>query len=204
MCTASLLHLSGTDMVYKSSTVIETLRADTTRPLAFYYIDFNDSAKQNMNNLLRSLIEQLCFFGPHAMEQVKALYAQFHHGQQQPTTTALASTFEELVEGIGSSYVVIDALDECRERAGLLSYIAELAQNHIGLKLLVTSRRETDIEFALRSAVKFQVCIQNKFVDADVQLHVQQQLNDDCRLRTWPPKVHDEIELTLVDRANGM
>ena len=41
-------------------------------------------------------------------------------------------------------------------------------------------------------------------VDSDIRLHVRRLLADDSRLRKWPPKVKEEIEISLVRGARGM
>ncbi|KAF2178431.1 hypothetical protein K469DRAFT_599451, partial [Zopfia rhizophila CBS 207.26] len=76
------------------------------------------------------------------------------------------------------------------------------------LHLLVTSRRERDIESSLECFVDRQhtISLQSELVDKDIQRYVQQRLSDDKSLRKWQkdPAIRQEIENTLTKGACGM
>ncbi|KAF1969208.1 hypothetical protein BU23DRAFT_477739 [Bimuria novae-zelandiae CBS 107.79] len=104
---------------------------------------------------------------------------------------------------------MLDALDECVQRADLMDMLETIAgwqfQN---LHLLVTSRRERDIENSLEVFVDGQhiICLQSVLVDKDIQRYVRQRLSDDKRLRKWErdAAIMGDIEATLMDGAKGM
>ena len=48
------------------------------------------------------------------------------------------------------------------------------------------------------------ICIQSKMLDADVKLHIQNQLASDNKLKNWPPELKFEIERYLIEHVNGM
>lgn len=105
------------------------------------------------------------------------------------------------------AYVVLDALDECTEREDLLAFIEELVRTELNqLHILTTSRREGDIEASLGPLTQDQnkICIQSALVDADIQVHIRERFQNDPKLSRWPPKVHAEIEESLIKDANGM
>jgi hypothetical protein len=95
---------------------------------------------------------------------------------------------QSMIQDLPQSYIMLDALDECTQRAELM----EIFETMVGWKvpnlhLLVTSRRERDIESSLEGFVGPQnsICLQSEVVDKDIQRYVQQRLSDDKRLRKW-------------------
>ena len=192
-----------------SSTIVEHVKSCyelvPAVAIAYFYFDFNDTEKQRHEKLLRSLIEQLSLQSMKSMEALNALFARCQNGQQQPIPDALASTFQYILGNFQQTFIILDALDECKEREELL----RLLENLIGwrvenLHVLVTSRRERDIEESLEHFITGQVCIQSAVVDADIHIHLCERLQNDPKLKRWPLNVQKEIEKTLMDGAHGM
>jgi hypothetical protein len=107
------------------------------------------------------------------------------------------------------SYIVLDALDECTDRAELMIILERMAgwkldESHV----LVTSRKERDIEISLESIVDTQniICLQSELVDMDISTYVRQRLSDDKSLSKWQrdPDIRHEIETALMKGAHGM
>lgn len=76
------------------------------------------------------------------------------------------------------------------------------------LHLLMTSRKERDIERSLETYVGEEdtVCLQKDVVDKDIQRYVQQRLGVDKGLAKWNKDVaiRQEIEAALMGGARGM
>jgi hypothetical protein len=76
------------------------------------------------------------------------------------------------------------------------------------LHLLVTGRKEWDIESTLRGFVDDQsrMCLQSTLVDKDIQRYVRQRLFEDKRLRKWEKdaSIMGKIETALMSGAKGM
>lgn len=111
--------------------------------------------------------------------------------------------------------IVLDALDECTTRSGLqnkglLSWIKGLLRSKLkNFHILVTSRQEADIELALNECVHAEdmLSIKSDVVTNDIRSYVQSTIRQDETLRRrWEalPNVQEEIEKTIVDKANGM
>jgi hypothetical protein len=133
------------------------------------------------------------------------LFARSQDGQQQPTTEGLTSTLQLILRDFHQSFIILDALDESREKEELL----ELTENIVKWKLetlhlLATSQREKDIEENLMPLITGQICIQSTLVDADIRIHIRERLQNDAKLRKWPEDVRMEIEKTLMGGAKGM
>jgi hypothetical protein len=76
------------------------------------------------------------------------------------------------------------------------------------MHLLMTSRKERDIERSLESYIKEEdtLCLQRDVVDKDIQRYVQQRLYVDKGLAKWnkDAAVRQEIETALMGGARGM
>ncbi|KAF2681187.1 hypothetical protein K458DRAFT_433717 [Lentithecium fluviatile CBS 122367] len=82
-------------------------------------------------------------------------------------------------------YIFLDALDECTQRSELLDVLEAVAGWQLqNLHLLMTSRKEQDIESSLKGYVDEgdTGCLQSDVVDKDIQRYVQQRLSDDKSL----------------------
>lgn len=176
--------------------------------VAFYYFSFNDSEKQKVCNILRSLIAQLAAQNDRLLVNVEALHDYYPQGG--PPVDALKITLRSALELQGEVSLLVDALDECPSDGGVRQeFCATLAEfsswGLSNLHILATSRREPDIEEALSQiSAMTAISIQNQVVDTDVGLHVRSQLASETKLKKWPYHIKDEIEVTLVAGANGM
>lgn len=173
--------------------------------VTYFYFDFNDSRKQSHEDLLRSLIEQLSVQLIDTPAELNAVYSRFQDGQQQPTADALTSTLQHMLKYFDQTFIILDALDECKEREELLGLIKDVVEWKLkNLHVLATSRRERDIEEALEPLITEEICIQSALVNADIHTHICELLRNDPKLKKWPANVQEEIEKTLMDGSHGM
>jgi hypothetical protein len=198
-----------------SSTIINYLeKTYPERLLLYFYFDFTDSNKQTLENVIRSLISQLYCRCTDAHTSLDSLFSSHENGRHQPSCDSLCRVFLQMVDQVKEVYVVLDALDECHTRKGsnfegLLSWIEILLQSgQRNLNLLVTSRPEHDIELVLRKMAKNEdiVPIQSKLIDDDIRSYVHTRVRQGKGLRRWDsrPDVLEEIEVQLMEKANGM
>ena len=195
-----------------SSTIIEDVAShcdhDTNLAVVYFYFDFNDSEKQETEKMIRSLLSQLGRQRSTA-QSIRSLYSGCKDGGRSPTCNELLAALQGMVRDFDGVFIVLDALDECKEREKLLKSILELAGWRIGkLHTLVTSRRERDIEDMLDSLVSEdqKLYIQSNLIDKDIRTYVHEKLRTDRGMRRWQkqPKVQMEIEMTLTEKADGM
>ena len=136
------------------------------------------------------------------------MYKRYKYGE--PPISAWKTAIRSLLENSGPSYIIIDALDECPnsggERAKLTSALKDLKEFGIAsLHILVTSRKEADVEKALSPIVTMPpLSIQNTEVDGDIRTYVVNQLGTDPKLSKWPNSIKEEMKRELVERACGM
>ena len=195
-----------------SASIIEDLRdycrLHKSMVVAYYYIDFSDTANANVGGILRSLMKQICISTDRLPKVVESLCSQHRASGQQPSTLSLISVLHALEEELAiQTFVVIDALDEYleHERAELLHAIVSLlGEGFTMIRILVTSRAEHDINFSLSPAATEIIAIENEKIDADIKIYIRQRLSEDARLCRLPSHVKEEVELKLGKGAQGM
>ncbi|RDW76076.1 hypothetical protein BP5796_06897 [Coleophoma crateriformis] len=125
-------------------------RSDSRSAVAYYYFDFNDKEKQNVENLFRSLIVQLSSQSSQISKALTKLYSKFYEGRSRPSCYDLSHTLSELLYEHDQVYILLDALDECNESSELLKWLKEVFQNCLSqLHLIVASRKDRDIDITL-------------------------------------------------------
>ena len=173
----------------------------------YFYFDFNDAEKQRHEKMIRSLICQVFRYCGNSL--LENLYSSCSNGSRQPSEEALLDTLRQMMTFLEDIYIILDALDECEERDELLTDLEHmLSWGDANLHVLVTSRREQDIEEALKPLgdPRDIICIQSNLVNADIRTYVHDRLKTDQKLKRWQTKseVQLEIENTLMEKAHGM
>ena len=134
---------------------------------------------------------------------MKQLYYQHcNKGTQDATIAQLTDTLIEIADHGNGMYIIVDALDESSDWKALLKVVDIILQSKINL--LMTSRKEHDIEIVLANSVDFAIAIQDERVDADVCVHVEQCLQHDPDLSKWDDDLKSEIVTSLTAGAQGM
>ncbi|KAH7363898.1 ectomycorrhiza-induced ankyrin-domain/NACHT-domain-containing protein [Rhexocercosporidium sp. MPI-PUGE-AT-0058] len=212
MASRSFLWLYGIPGCGKSvlcSTAIEAVKSqnksEPSVAIAYFYFDFNDTEKQKHDKFMHSLIEQLAWQSAKAFACLESLFARCQDGMQQPSQDALEVTLQKMLIEFGETFLIFDALDECKEREGLLHLLGNFKSwEAVNLHILVTSRKERDIEESLESVATNKICLQSALVDVDISTYISEGLQNDSRLKRWPTNVRGEIESTLMKGAQGM
>jgi ankyrin repeat domain-containing protein 50 len=200
-----------------SSSVIKHLEQshgpDPRTAMGYFYFSFSDSKKQSAVGMLESLIKQLCCHRPNTPQLVKDL-SQYKEKGQRPNMGILEDALIATIHGFSEVYIIIDALDECPNSGGERKKLLECLKriHKAGLKnlhLLCTSRRETDIEAALKPVFaspftnSFDLSIYRDAIDRDIGLHIDNALAS-SDYESWPEGVKREARESLVAKADGM
>jgi Cdc6-like AAA superfamily ATPase len=210
-----LFGIPGCGKTILSSTAIQHLETCSSQPLLYFYFDFNDTRKQNLEEMVVSLVNQLYTRSERTQKPLDALFVSCDGGRSQPSSQSLCKALTQMIEQAGDIWIVLDALDECRTRAGsetqgLLKWIAAFFNsNKRNVHLLVTSRPEPDISSGLSEIApewEAVVPIQSDLVKDDVETYVRAKVRYGDGLKRWRyrPDVQDKIESCLITKANGM
>lgn len=118
----------------------------------------------------------------------------------------LFNALGEILDNWSHVYLVIDALDECdlEKREEVLTLLVNLSSLAGDIRILVTSRRETDIEQVMQKAAHQIIEMQSNKVDADISLYVQYVLQTDPKMKKWSLSDKQKVKETLVQKAAGM
>jgi hypothetical protein len=131
--------------------VIETLRCVSPSNVLFFFCKNGDDDRDTFLAVARSLIQQAVVQGsaehilPYVLEEsAKGL------GTTLTTTRDAEKILNVCIQGLSSSYVVIDGLDECKpgEKRRLVSWFTGLARrlkdDGLGLRCLFSSQRDEE------------------------------------------------------------
>jgi archaellum biogenesis ATPase FlaH len=189
--------------------VLQLFANDHGKAVVYFYFDFNDTQKQSRELMIRSLISQLSQQFVKMPSSLDMLFSSCKNGQRQPSLDGLLDVVRNLIREFQHVYIILDALDECTDRAELLATLQIIADwKDDALHLLVTSRKEQDIESSLENIVDTQntICLLSELVDKDIFKYIRQRLSVDKKLNKWQkdPEIRYEIEIPLMKGAHGM
>ena len=158
------------------------------------------------DKLMWSLIWQFSLKCEGRVPQVLVnLYTHCGDGHQEPTLGDLQNTLQTILHGFSSTFIVLDALDECTEREKLLSWIQTLIMDkdkNLRVHLIVTSRPEQEIEDKFKSSHYLDLVKESE--NHDLVAYLDYQLKNDSDLQKWNSETQDQIQLKLTEQADGM
>lgn len=208
----SILWLYGTAGCGKSvlsASIIENLqercREDVDANTVYFYFTFKDDTLSDAHTMVKSLIKQLapfCIDIPHDFDH---LYASNGRGTFEPSPAHAQQLLRLILQKLSNTYVVVDALDECREQRSLEKSIATIiGWNLPNVHLLLTSRRERNLVECLESFIHRtdMIELQNHIVDQDIRRFIQDKLAHSH----WKTnqEVCTNVETELRSNSNGM
>jgi hypothetical protein len=208
-----LYGIPGSGKTVLSSTIIQDLlescQDDHRKAIAYFYFDFNDAQKQQAEFMLRSVICQLSRKSTSIPGGLDDLFSTHDYGQRQPSVDTLLRATNRILQELSHAYIVLDALDECVGRAELIEIVEEMARWRLeNSHLIVTSRRERDIEISIETFVtrRNSVSLQSDLVDDDIRQYVRQRLSNDKGLSRWSKdaSLRQEIEAAVIQGSQGM
>ena len=197
-----------TNFSFHSSAIINNLLQRFNSASAYFFFDGRDSQKdfQLHEKLIRSLIWQFSLKCEGGVPKVLVnLYARCGNGHKEPTLDDLQNTLQRILDGFSSTFIILDALDECAEREKLLNWIQTFVwekNTNLRLHLMVTSRPEQEIEDKLKSYHYLDLVEQPE--NHDLMAYLDYQLQNDSDLRKWNSEIQEQIKLTLMKQADGM
>ena len=177
--------------------------------IAYFYFDFKDTTKQDVIGLLSSLIIQTL----QRLTPIPTLLLNlFHkHSARDPDAPSVPSCPElldvllTLLDLHRKVFIVIDALDESRERSSLLGTLTTfLTRIKAHCRVFCTSRWDVDIQNVMSMLAISSLKIQAHQVDGDVSLFLQSTLANDERLGRHREGIKALILEKLSEGAQGM
>ena len=204
-------------MVPTSSTIIDDLQS-VQRPsyvLAYWYFSFGDAKSRDIEELLCSVIRQLCA-GAHTLPyQLNELWEKYGTPGSRPTVSVLKDTLDSVVLSIKNDeqdvFIVIDALDECpivaeqtssdaqksSERKDILQWLNKFCHDHSNSRILVLSRDESDIRSSIGDST--QVDVEKGVID-DLHVFIENGIDRIVKEQEWK----QEYRAQMSSRIEGI
>jgi ankyrin repeat domain-containing protein 50 len=201
---------AGSGKTILCSTIVEQIKkmcdSNSSDQHAYFYFNFN--AKWTVVDMLRSIIAQLCTCQKQIPLELRQMYDQCLRDQRQPHKISLLKMFYALSTTSYRTFIILDALDECaagRDRNELLDTIEKMIESSsVYLNILITSRKEKDIEDKLTRRLNTLVGLEETVIDADIALHIQERLKNDEKLSIWDSSTKENVQDALIKGAHGM
>ncbi|KAJ7445593.1 hypothetical protein FB451DRAFT_1412623 [Mycena latifolia] len=183
--------------------LFEDLQNSPSPPaVAFFYLDFKDKEGQAVESALRRITLQLSAQSPYLYRALDKQYRS-SNGQTLPTYQDLLKVLKELLLGIGRTYMILDALDECKEDEleQLLDFISILRSwTPTPLHLLITSQPRSIFTEHLRDVPR--ILLDSSVTDKDIELFVTSELLKP-NFKIWTSRA-DYIAERIVRKSHGM
>lgn len=205
-----LFGLAGCGKTVLSSTILDHLEETGAYLTLQFFFDFNDTRKQTLEDLLRSLAFQLYHSGTGATKILDRLFTSSDDGRRQPDISALSACVESILQSPQRIAIVLDALDECTTRDKLLFWIGRLSSssNAKDTKLVVTGRPEAEFRREIPRLFGEDNCmlLSKEAVNADIRSYVDHELHQrpDFKEKKIPYDLLDQIRSQVGDGADGM
>ena len=198
-------------MVPISSKIIDDLQ-DVQGPsyiLAYWYFSFSDARSLNIEELLGSIIRQLCA-GAHTLPyQLNELSEKYRIRGSRPTVSVLKDTLNSVVLSLKNDeqavFLVLDGLDECprivqhnvqsSERKEILQWLKKFCRDHSNARTVVLSRDESDIRSSIGDTT--QVDVEQGAVD-DLHLFMENCINRIVEEQGWKHKYRDRMSSKML------
>lgn len=202
--------IPGCGKTVLSSTIIEHLKDGTLsgQLLLYFYFDFSDTNKQTFENMLRSLVSQLYQERPKIRHHLDQIWRSHKDSNQQLSKQSLKAVLLAMLSDVDNVSIVLDALDESTTRSEVTAWLKSVHELESICRILVTARREEDIEMAFRRWTQPQdrISIRESDIEGDIRAYVSHTVRSSNELDRWQnrPDVQDKMESMLVEKADGM
>lgn len=173
--------------------------------LAYAYCDFRTSEGTNPASILRTLFAQLLADFPGSIRDEFEDLIQCRVRKQGPPSSLkrLVDLIHTAVKPWKRAFLVIDALDEARDRQKLLEVVLTLGSSSI-ISLFVTSRRENGIFQILGKLPSVSLNDELQQVQGDIDLMVAHEIASRPQLSRLREPLKTDISDALKAKANGM
>ncbi|EUC26785.1 hypothetical protein COCCADRAFT_61188, partial [Bipolaris zeicola 26-R-13] len=171
--------------------------------VAYVYCNYKDREEQDTSRMLAAIAKQLVQRQPPAAEPVERLHKKHHDLGTKPTIEEIFSALQKVIAKYSTVYLVIDALDECRDidgtRSQLLTKLRGLQKGQ-DVRIMATARFIPEIEAEFQAAMKLEI----RASDDDVRCYVTSQMHRLPSCIRRKPALQVMVQDELVKAVDGM
>ncbi|OAG05032.1 uncharacterized protein CC84DRAFT_1148141, partial [Paraphaeosphaeria sporulosa] len=171
--------------------------------VAYVYCNYKAQDEQETSNMLAAMVKQLVQGRPSIAEPVARLHKKHANRGTKPSLKGIFGVLREVVAKYSTVYIVIDALDECRDSDGARSQLlARLKDLQVGqdVRIMATARFIPEIEIEFQTAMKLEI----QASDEDVRRYVAGQTHRLPRCIQRDPALQAIVQDKLVEAVDGM
>jgi hypothetical protein len=177
--------------------------------IAIAYFNYKSVDTQRPSQIISSFIKQLCQQLKYLPKDVQDFYEMYNTNARTPTFDKYHSCLATATQSFEETYLIIDALDECREeeREKMIKCLIALVKDLPCVKVFVSSRREPDIVDAFAEEPERTIEIEAESVNRDIALFVKWRVDnliEEKKLKIVRRQLKDTILETLIANADGM
>ncbi|KAK5121612.1 hypothetical protein LTR85_004784 [Meristemomyces frigidus] len=180
--------------------------ASTEFAVAYYFCDYRHERTRCLPAILANIIGQLARQNEECMQMLQDVLHASEDGVIRPdlgVPSHLMTLLKTMLRACNSVAILVDRLDECHEPAEVTGMLCSMTDDSASVRMLLSSRRERDIEFALAAFRHLSIAAESQ----DLRLYVPTQIEERSRklkLRIRNVDVKDRIIEKLVNGADGM
>ena len=186
--------------------------------MAYFYFDFRDANKQDLCDLLSSLLTQLSAGSGPCYDILSDLYLAHGGGRNRPSDSTLVECLKKMLilSHQCPTYLIIDAIDEspstsesgvASPRETVLQLLEELDNLSLtNLRICVTSRPEIDIRNVLEPLTSLRVSLHDQSGQSkDISDYVRSVVYSSSEriMRRWRAEDKELIIETLPKKGDG-
>lgn len=180
-----------TGLIPSSSKIVDDLQdlcAKNPRyALAYWYFTFRIQSSLDIDNLLYSIMRQLCANTQTVPDSVRDLWKRHCAAGSRPTRAGVMQVLDSLIAGLKlvnrNVLLVLDALDEyplssqqassdglgTSKREDVVEWLRQFHKKHTNARIIVMSREENDLRRFFEKASKIDV---TRSIDDDLDLFI--------------------------------
>ncbi|QYT02255.1 hypothetical protein H0G86_009261 [Trichoderma simmonsii] len=191
--------------------IIDQLQ-ELTPPTNLYYFFYQatDSRLNNASSALRGLIHMLISKQPHLISYVRHEYDKSGKSifEDPNSWIILSRIFFKILRdpSISDLTFIIDALDECLSDLAEFLELIQQSSSYCGVKWLVSSRNETNVQDVLIDTEKKSVIsleLNSESVSAAIRTYIYYKVEVLSKGKRYKQEVRDSIQEYLVNNADG-
>ncbi|KAK9850017.1 Nucleoside phosphorylase [Penicillium brevicompactum] len=199
--------IPGSGKTIITSTVVrhiqDKFRDDRSVGIAYVYCTFKQREEQKPVDLMANILKQLAMRQDVLPSALESLYRRLKSLQARPSLIELRTTLRGVASLYSKTFIIIDALDECRTVGDDLdTFVQEIFAFQDGVKanLFATSRKIEQIESKFQAATKIEI----RANDEDVKKYLDKRLQDSQSLSSQGAPLKQNIKDTISKAVDGM
>ena len=182
--------------------LLKTVQSSTIG-VAYVYCNYKAQEEQGTSNLLAAILKQLVQAQSSLIEPVERLYTQHVNQGKRPSVDEIFNALLNVLAKFSAVHVVIDAVDECRDRDGTRRlFLAKLQdlQAKTDFRIMVTSRMIPDIVDEFKTALRLEV----RASDEDVKRFIAGQVHRLPRCIQRDAALQKMVQDKIIEAVSGM